>query len=202
MESNDPPTQSAGQVFGRRVAEARKHQFLTQKQLVERVNELGYPDLSRSTLAKIESGDRRAERVPLIEVLVLAEALQVPPKLLLTSRDDELDVKLTDTLTIPAPEYRAWVHRGEPRPSHDKAKLLAELPADELEARFKEEFLRGEGRLGLLTRAFMEEKGLDQVAAAASIAAAASAEVRNPTDTRLFRRKKDASPNPDDTKGS
>lgn len=56
---------SPGQAFAWQVKDARNRQRLSQQQLADRVHELGYEGMTRSTLAKIEAGGERAERVRL-----------------------------------------------------------------------------------------------------------------------------------------
>lgn len=60
-------------IVGPRVRQIREHQKLTQEQFVARCNVQGW-DISRATLAKIES---RVRRVTDFEVLLLAKCLKV-----------------------------------------------------------------------------------------------------------------------------
>jgi len=65
-------------VIGKQVNRIRTQQMLTQTQLAAKVNLLDW-DISRGTLAKIESGIRR---VTDIEVMTLAKALKVEVQVL------------------------------------------------------------------------------------------------------------------------
>lgn len=63
--------------FGRAVQNARKAQGISASQLAEVTRTVGYP-IHRATIAKIESNSRSG-KVDLAEVIVLAQALRVPP---------------------------------------------------------------------------------------------------------------------------
>ena len=65
-------------VIGKQVNRIRTQQMLTQTQLAAKVNLLDW-DISRGTLAKIESGIRRLTD---IEVMTLAKALKVEVQVL------------------------------------------------------------------------------------------------------------------------
>jgi transcriptional regulator with XRE-family HTH domain len=65
------------QRVGRAVQGRRKELKLTAQQLAERTDKLGYP-VTRVAISKIESG-QRAGKLDLAELIVLGEALGVPP---------------------------------------------------------------------------------------------------------------------------
>lgn len=66
-----------GFAFGRAVAHARRDLGLSASELASRTSALGFP-ITRGTIARIE-GNHRDGKVDLTEVVVLAEALEVPP---------------------------------------------------------------------------------------------------------------------------
>lgn len=83
-------TRSIGQVLGERLLMYRKRAGLTQEELAQRTASFGEP-MNRVTIAKIEGAARehpkstdrtRADNATLVDVLVLAAALDVPPPLL------------------------------------------------------------------------------------------------------------------------
>lgn len=76
----------AGRI-GAAVAQWRKKRGLTAVELSEKTAALGYP-VSRIAISKIEQG-KRAGKMDLSELLVLARALAVPPVLLMYS--DQMD---------------------------------------------------------------------------------------------------------------
>ncbi len=61
-------------IIGPQIRAIRERKYLTQEQLVARCNIIGF-NISRSTLAKIES---KVRRITDIEVELLASALNVP----------------------------------------------------------------------------------------------------------------------------
>jgi len=80
MTSDDEP-RTVSDVLAERVRRYRERAELRQDDLAARTAELGHP-MSRVTLAKLEAGGTRATRATLVDVLVLAVALDVPPPLL------------------------------------------------------------------------------------------------------------------------
>jgi transcriptional regulator with XRE-family HTH domain len=66
---------------GQAVQRRRNALKLTAQQLAERTAELGYP-ITRVAISKIE-GNKRAGKFDVAELLVLAQALKIPPALLL-----------------------------------------------------------------------------------------------------------------------
>lgn len=130
-----------GQVFARRVREARKGRGWTQAELAERVRErTGYP-ISRVTITKIERGEGRAENTPLQEILVLAAALDVAPVHLLAPLENEAAVKLGDKLTVPATYARAWVRGLIPLPGGDLRWFMLQMPDAELRSLLRQVLL-------------------------------------------------------------
>jgi transcriptional regulator with XRE-family HTH domain len=118
-----------GQVFARRVRDARQNQGLTQQELVQRLAELGLR-MDRSTLNKLESG-REGVRVSLDKVFALAAALEIQPIHLLLPLEDEQPVAVTPTTVVPARLARAWVRGQVALPG--RSVTWAELPESELE---------------------------------------------------------------------
>jgi transcriptional regulator with XRE-family HTH domain len=85
MPNIDPVAKTWELNLAERIGEAvqarRKALGLTAQQLAERTAELGYP-ITRVAISKIE-GNKRAGKFDVAEWLVLAEALDIPPALLL-----------------------------------------------------------------------------------------------------------------------
>lgn len=67
--------------FGEAVQKRRSALHLTAQQLAQRTADLGYP-VTRVAISKIE-GNKRAGKVDVAELIVLAKALELPPILLL-----------------------------------------------------------------------------------------------------------------------
>src|SRR6476660_6914974 len=89
----------AGRV-GDAVKRRRKALGLTAVQLADKTRDLGYP-ITRVAITKIET-NKRAGKLDIAEVLVLAVALEIPPALLLFPNFPDNDgVELL-------PSYRAW----------------------------------------------------------------------------------------------
>lgn len=81
----------AGRI-GAAVAAERKSQGLTAMQLATKTSELGFP-ITRGTIARIE-GNLRAGKFDVAELMILAEALRVPPVLLLFPKLPDGEVTL------------------------------------------------------------------------------------------------------------
>lgn len=81
----------AGRV-GTAIQVRRKQLNLTAQQLAERTKSLGYP-ISRVAISKIE-GNKRVGKFDVAELLVIAEALQVPPLQLLFPDEPDDDIEM------------------------------------------------------------------------------------------------------------
>jgi transcriptional regulator with XRE-family HTH domain len=92
-------TPTVAEVLAWKVRHYRETQGLRQEDLAERCTELGWP-MNRVTIAKIETGKKRAANAPLSEVLVLAAALDVPPPLLFLPLGDVELMAITPTETV------------------------------------------------------------------------------------------------------
>jgi transcriptional regulator with XRE-family HTH domain len=137
-----PEHQRPGQVFARRVKEARNDCGWTQQQLVDRLAELGYP-ISRPTLIRIEAGGTRSEKAPLQEVFALAAALGVKGLLeLLEPLDGEPPVAIAPHLIFVSPLVREWM-RGELVLPMTAGVDIDEITDDELQRLIEREFTRG-----------------------------------------------------------
>lgn len=89
----------AGRI-GEAVARERGIQRLTAVQLSARTQELGYP-ITRGTIARIE-GNHRAGKFDVAELMVLAQALRVPPVLLLFPHLPDEDVSINPASDVPS----------------------------------------------------------------------------------------------------
>lgn len=113
---------SVGEVFSERVRRYREAAGLRQDDLAERTAELGWP-MNRVTLAKIEKGGTRADNASLVDVLVLAAALDVPPVLLFVPLGDTEEMVITPAVTTHPHLVHKWMAGREPftidRYAHD-----------------------------------------------------------------------------------
>lgn len=96
-----------GEVVARRVRYYRDQSGLTQQQVAERTADLGHP-ISRGTLAKIEAAASpdapselrtRVDNITLVDVLVLAAALDTSPLLLFFPLGEEERVVVTPAVS-------------------------------------------------------------------------------------------------------
>lgn len=109
-ERTGPPERARAmhEVLAERVREYRRRRGWSQQDLANEMAKLGYR-INRVTLAKLEAGGTRAENASLLEVLVVAAALDVPPPLLLLPLGDDVDVHLTPAVRLdPALAYLWW----------------------------------------------------------------------------------------------
>lgn len=97
MSETFDATKSVTDVLAERVRRYRERAKLRQEDLADRTAELGHP-LSRVTLAKLEAGGTRATNASLVDVLVLAAALDVPPPLLVLPLGEAEEVAITPEL--------------------------------------------------------------------------------------------------------
>ncbi|MFD0261778.1 helix-turn-helix domain-containing protein [Kitasatospora indigofera] len=96
------------------IKKQRASQGLSAEALSERCSDLGFP-ISRQIIAKVESGHRGALDVP--ELLVLADALQVPPVALIFPPDREAFVRTAPLVKKPVWDAAKWFC-GEEDPVH------------------------------------------------------------------------------------
>jgi transcriptional regulator with XRE-family HTH domain len=117
----DVTTKKPSDVVGERVSELRARRgSMSARQLAKRCEALGAPGLTAAVIANIETGRRdkttgtRRRDVTVDELLILAEALEVPPvSLLLPDGADALAV--TPDIQMFAPDVLVWVS-GEDEP--------------------------------------------------------------------------------------
>ena len=88
----------------------RKELDLTAQQLAERTKSLGYP-ISRVAISKIE-GNKRAGKFDVAELLVLAQALELPPLQLLFPDELDDDIELLPGQRAPTFHAKAWFTGG------------------------------------------------------------------------------------------
>ncbi|MGI1849925.1 helix-turn-helix domain-containing protein [Rhodococcus ruber] len=107
----------AGRI-GAAVAQWRKKRGLTAVELSEKTASLGYP-VSRIAISKIEQG-KRAGKMDLSELLVLARALAVPPVLLIYPDLKDGPVEVIPGQTISSFYALRWfTGEGVPNPYED-----------------------------------------------------------------------------------
>ena len=87
--------------IGRHVAKFRGARGMTAQALSDRCSEIGYR-IDRSVIAKLETG--RRQNVTVAEVLVLADALDVPVLLLMLPLGDEADIEFLPGRVLPVPD--------------------------------------------------------------------------------------------------
>lgn len=92
-------TSTVGELIARRIRHYRQTQGLTQQAVSDRTEKLG-ARISRDNLAKIETAPGRAESLPVVDMLVLAAALDVPPVLLLLPLGEEEEVMITPGVPV------------------------------------------------------------------------------------------------------
>ncbi len=97
-----------GEVLAERVRSFRKAAELRQEDVAERTKVLGHT-VSRVTLARIEAGETRSAGASLVEVLVLAAALDVPPALLFLPLGDDEEVEVAPGLVVHPHIALDWV---------------------------------------------------------------------------------------------
>ncbi len=103
---------TVGEVLAERVRSFRKAAELRQEDVAERTKVLGHT-VSRVTLARIEAGETRSAGASLVEVLVLAAALDVPPPLLFLPLGDDEEVEVAPSLTVAPYSALRWVAGDE-----------------------------------------------------------------------------------------
>lgn len=103
-----------GQLVGRRARRYREQAGLTQQQVADRTEQLGYR-ISRGTLAKIElgAGGTRADNISLVDVLVLAAALDVPPVMLILPLGESEEVEIIPGNPIHPHLAHKWIKGSE-----------------------------------------------------------------------------------------
>jgi transcriptional regulator with XRE-family HTH domain len=109
MTGMTDPTSPSG-IFSERLSAERKRKGWTQRELGERMREIG-SRIDRSVLAKIEAGGRN---VTVDEVIAFAYALGVPPISLLLPLDNRGEVKLAGDVSVPVGRARAWWREADP----------------------------------------------------------------------------------------
>jgi transcriptional regulator with XRE-family HTH domain len=127
---------TVGEVFGRRVAEARDRRKWTQKELAARVG------MRRETVTMIELGKRR---VTIEEWLAIAAALNAPPLHLIVPLEDDALVEVGKR-THAAKDLRAWIRGLSPLNAGGRREVvdfLAEWPDSELESDVRDFLTRG-----------------------------------------------------------
>jgi transcriptional regulator with XRE-family HTH domain len=142
---------TAGQAFAGQLKRIRTRHEWTQRQLADRLAELGYP-IDRPTLSKLERGGERARNVKLEEVLAIAYALDVSPYHLIApySMESRLEVVPKERPFVPG-VVRRWLAAddelpGQDLPGQDPRFFFTELPPeyiDEVRAQARELKLGG-----------------------------------------------------------
>ena len=146
---NESEQRTPRQVFSSQVREARQGRGWSQQRLADRLEEIGYPGISRATVAKIEDGSSTRANAPLEDVLAITAALDSSPVHLIFPRDDS-SVQIARNLPpVPAKIGRMWMHGaghlrfllGAGNNADDAAAFIRQMP--------EEEFAMGARAMGL-----------------------------------------------------
>ena len=115
-----------GEVLARRVEQVRKARGLSQRDVAERLADLGVT-MHQTAIAKIEKGDRR---VTIEDALLLAFVLDVAPVNLFLPLADNIPMALGN-VTVQSGEMRAWARGFTPLPGQDSRTYLTQVPDGE-----------------------------------------------------------------------
>ena len=110
-------------VLAKRVEQVRKARGLTQRDVAQRLANLGV-SMHQTAIAKIENGERK---VTVEDALLLAAVLDVAPVNLLLPLADNVDMALGN-LTVSSGEMREWARGFTPLPGQDSRADLTEIP--------------------------------------------------------------------------
>jgi transcriptional regulator with XRE-family HTH domain len=124
MTTTDVKGLPIAEVFARRLREIRDQRDWSQQQLAERMNELGFTNMDRSTVLKIEQQARPEKKsrtgkgitprkVSLEEAIGFAAALGVSPVDLLLPAypfGEHDAIKVAPRVVLPVPFVLAWLH--------------------------------------------------------------------------------------------
>ncbi len=99
---------TVGEVLGRRVRSYREGLGWRQEDLAVETTKLGHP-INRVTLSNIERGGTRAANVSLVDTMVLAAALNVPPPLLFLPLGEDDKVAITPSVKVHPHLVLDWI---------------------------------------------------------------------------------------------
>lgn len=109
--------ETPSKVFARRLKRLRDRRGWTQDELAEMLAEVGWSQVDRVQISKIETGTRR---VSLDEAVMIAWALSVPPALLYLPLGEADDVALAPEVVVHPDLARQWVIGQEPAVTSDQ----------------------------------------------------------------------------------
>lgn len=156
------------EIVGRRIREARDALGWTQRQLADRLREIGR-DTDRATIARVEQGKTLAA---LDMVVAISAALHVPLVHLLVPRGDEEAVAITPELVVDAPTARAWVRGLGLLPGEDALDIWPHLPESERRA-LVSAASPGASRIALMLGGLFDDEAIAERVRAADEAATA-----------------------------
>lgn len=143
---NESEQNTPRRIFATRVKEARLRRGWKQKQLAARLAEIGYPEISRETIAKIENPESTRADVSISDLFAIAAALDAAPTNLLVPLGDDVPVRVTPGLPpFSAETVRDWV-RGKYgirdyaglADVDDRTAFITQAPTSELERAMRE----------------------------------------------------------------
>jgi transcriptional regulator with XRE-family HTH domain len=120
--------ETPSQHVARRVRELRTRHGLSARELAERLDDLGFPQIDRSVIANLENGRRKSVSVD--ELLAFAAALKVAPVHLLVPVDNDTFLRVGRASVIPE-HAREWVRGSRPRRRDDSRIYYTEVPDNE-----------------------------------------------------------------------
>ncbi len=120
----------ASKVVAERVRAVREAKRWHQQDLADRLAALGAPT-DRATVARTENSTRG---LSLDDMLLYAAALDVSPLHLFIPLEDDQEIQVTPTLSVPAARARKWVRGHDPLPNQDPKTYRTELPRAEWDA--------------------------------------------------------------------
>lgn len=126
MARRKATAEAVGKVFARRLREARNARGWTQDDLSRELSELDAP-MDRTTIAKLEKGQRQAR---IEELIAIAAALDVAPVHLLVPFDGAHSVALTPRLDVGTEKARRWIRGREPLKRSNQRFYWFQSPGD------------------------------------------------------------------------
>src|SRR5581483_5246823 len=126
-DSTEHP-QTPDRTTANQVQTLRQRQRLSQRQLAERLSELGAP-FTQAAVARLESG--RTRNLSISDLFALAAALNVAPVHLLANSFDQNDVPIVGQTKLSPRHARDWIRGHRPLPDSDEHAYAEQVAAEE-----------------------------------------------------------------------